>query len=122
MKRRLAATCLVAVMALTAGAPAQASAELRWTSPADGAVQEGPLPDIVFTFDGDLVPGQTGVVVTTETGEVVPTSPPRFPGTRRAFFILLPEAIAPGAYRVKWNAVAVDETSIAGEFEFTLAP
>lgn len=119
MTRRLALAS-AALLAATAGASAHA--HLKSSAPAAGATVAAPA-EIALGFTEGVNASFTGVAVTGPGAVPVPTGPAR-PGPGGAATLAVPVAgaLAPGAYRVEWHALAIDGHKTEGSFTFTVKP
>ncbi len=112
---------LFAVAALTAPAIASAHAHALRTSPVKDSSVKSPT-EIHISFSEDVKPMFTGADLTGPGGATIKTGPTTFDDARKELSSPITGKLAPGAYMVKWHAVAGDGHRSTGEFGFTVAP
>lgn len=118
--RRARLMLSLAAAASLASAPAVtlAHAELVSSSPAAGAQLDDPPREVTLTFDGELLPDGSGLVVTRAgAGEVGAGSLDLDVADRNVIAgeVTITEQ---GVYVVAWMAASVDGHAVSGEFSF----
>lgn len=96
---------------------ASAHTDFESSTPADGAVVEGPLDEIVVRFTNQAEPAGDGFVVLDPTGSItLPSAIDETDGT--VFVLTFDPPLAAGTYGVRWQARAGDAHPIDGSFRF----
>ena len=115
---RVAIALLVgALAAVGTGHVASAHTDFDSSSPADGAVVEGPLDEVVVNFTNPARPAGDGFQLLDPTGAVVvPSSIDETDGT--SFVLTFDPPLRAGTYGVRWNVQAGDAHPIQGSFRF----
>lgn len=106
-------------IALSAATAASAHAHLERAAPAENAVLSRAPEVIVLQFTEGLEPAFSDVAVTDAAGKSVPVGKPAVDD--KIMKLKLP-ALAPGRYRVRWNAVSTDTHRSEGGYSFTVSP
>lgn len=116
---------LLLAIALSAGLTGRAAAHahLQAARPAMGASVASAPAELGLDFSEAVNPAFSGATVTAPGGGTVPLGKPRS-GPQGARTLVLPVdgALAPGAYRVDWHALAIDGHKTTGTYGFTIAP
>lgn len=112
---------LLAVSALAIPAIASAHAHALKTDPGKDATVKAPTA-IHISFSEDVKPMFTGAEVTGPGGAAIKTGAAGFDAAKKEMTVPVSGPLAPGAYMVKWHAVAGDTHRSSGEFGFTVAP
>lgn len=118
---RFACAAGVAVLA-TVGVGRVVSAHTDFVSsePADGAVVDAPLSEVVIDFTNPARPaGDEFELLTPDGSIVVPTSVDETDGT--SFVLGFDPPLEAGTYGVRWSVQAGDAHPIAGSFRFEVA-
>ncbi|PNG26364.1 copper homeostasis periplasmic binding protein CopC [Methylocella silvestris] len=90
------------------------------TPPVGGTVSTAPT-EIRLVFSEPIVPQFSGLSLTTAGGASVATGKPtQPPGDKAVLITPIANALAPGAYQVKWHAVSVDTHRTQGSFTFSV--
>ncbi|MFO1248381.1 MAG: copper resistance protein CopC [Alphaproteobacteria bacterium] len=105
------------VVLLLAASPAFAHAKLVSSDPAAGSSVKSPSM-IKMTFAEPLEPAFSTATLSDAGGKALPV--PKSVGG--ATITLLPLALKPGAYTVKWQAVGHDTHKLSGSFGFKVIP
>jgi hypothetical protein len=107
------------IAALGLPAPVAAHSELKTSVPADGAVLTAQPPEIVLTFTAALNKAKSSITLHDATGTELAKAgvDPADDTVMR----LVPPALAPGAYEIRWTSVALDGDLLRGIVHFTLA-
>jgi methionine-rich copper-binding protein CopC len=97
-----------------------AHSELVSAIPADGSTVSGTPEEIVLTFDADLNPDKSSIVLIDSAGTKLITAGVD-PDDKRVMR-LTPPAVQPGAYEVDWTSVALDDGDLLrGKVHFTIS-
>jgi copper transport protein len=108
---------VVALLAVTANAPAAAHAQLLSTDPADGTILSSPPAEVMLTFNEPVRLVEDAVRVLDPAGSEVDI-------TTRAVdeqvLAALPAEVPDGTYVVSWRVVSADSHPIAGAFTFSV--
>ncbi len=117
-RARVAIALLVgALVAIGTGQVASAHTDFDSSSPADGAVVEGPLTEVVVNFTNPARPAGDGFQLLDPTGAVVvPSSIDETDGT--SFVLTFDPPLQAGVYGVRWSVQAGDAHPIEGSFRF----
>jgi methionine-rich copper-binding protein CopC len=122
---KLASVVAGVVAALAAVLVAFAHAEPEEVAPGADAVVTEPPAEVVILMSQEVVRGEgTGIDVVDEGGiEVTTLDAVVDNGNRKRVSVLLPDALEPGEYTVRWRtASAEDGDSESGEYSFTYDP
>ncbi len=116
--RVVTTSLLMLVLALTPGV-ANAHSKLVSTSPSDGAVLTTAPPEVVLTFDENLLQGANTISINDDLGNVIATTPvePDGPTIRTPW----PADLPAGRYQVAYRIVSGDGHPVIGAFAFELA-
>ncbi|CAN5182380.1 copper homeostasis periplasmic binding protein CopC [soil metagenome] len=115
-------SAFVLAAVLLMGAPAIALAHAHATTyPADKAVLKQ-LHDVQIVFSEPVKTAFTGAILTSADGHAVKTGKPDFAADKLKLTLPVTGALKPGAYTVKWHAVAADTHRSEGAFGFTVEP
>lgn len=117
--QKLAAFAAAAALALPGLALAHAHATK--TDPGKDATVKSPTA-IHISFSEDVKPAFTGATVTGPGAMAVKTGKPSFDAAKTEMTLPVSSTMKPGAYKVKWHAVAGDTHRSSGEFGFTVEP
>ena len=120
---RISMTAIAASLALVCGATtAFAHAQLRKATPPVGGTVAS-ATEIRLTFSEGVEPKFSKVALTGSGGDAVPLGPARTePGDQAVLIAPIAKPLAPGAYKVRWQAVSVDTHHTQGTFQFTVKP
>jgi methionine-rich copper-binding protein CopC len=113
---------LVAVflVALSAGAPAFAHAQLRSATPAaGGSVQTAPA-EVVVNFSESLEGAFSTLVVRDAAGKRVDKADPHVDADNKTTMRVSLPPLEPGTYTVDWRAVSTDTHRVNGSFTFRI--
>jgi Uncharacterized protein, homolog of Cu resistance protein CopC len=105
---------LLVVLLLTAR-PAWAHVELTGTSPADGAVVDGPVTEVTLTFSAPVKQEFSTVTVHDSAGQSYEI------GTSQGVNSTVTQPVrelSPGSFTVTWRTVALDGHPLQGQFRF----
>lgn len=118
--RRARLMLALTAAACLASAPAGvlAHAELVSSSPATDAQLEDPPREVTLTFDGELLPDGSGLVVTLAGGGEVGTGGLDLDVADRNVIAGEVTITEEGLYVVAWTAASVDGHAASGEFSF----
>lgn len=108
---------LLVVLLLTAR-PAWAHVELTGTSPADGAVVDGPVTEVTLTFSAPVKQEFSTVTVHDSAGQSYEI------GTSQGVDSTVTQPVrelSPGSFTVTWRTVALDGHPLQGQFRFEVA-
>ena len=96
-----------------------AHSELETSVPADGAVLTAQPPEIVLTFTAELNTARSSITLHDATGAELAKAgvDPADDTVMR----MVPPALAPGAYEIRWTSVALDGDVLRGIVHFALA-
>lgn len=118
---RVARATLAALLVMALVAPAvSAHVALESSGPSDGEVVAGSPSNVVLVFTEDLVPDRSFFNLRSADGTIVGRGAPD-PANPRAL-VLAPPELAPGAYRVEWQAIGTDGHVERGAFAFSVEP
>jgi methionine-rich copper-binding protein CopC len=122
MRTRRAVSGLAAIGILASPALARAHAHLVSSDPAATSVVHM-VKAVRITFSEPVVAAFTGAEVAGANGRAVPTGHAAIsPSDKRVMIVPLAQPLAPGAYVVRWHAVAADTHRTSGQFGFSVAP
>ena len=122
MLRAVRAIALGSIALGSIAAPAFAHAHLLGGSPAAGAAVPG-VSKLVLQFNEPVEPAFPGVRLEDSAGSVVATGPTQIDASDpRTVDVPISGKLAPGQYRVKWHALAVDGHKTTGSYAFTVTP
>ncbi len=111
-----------ALTALMLAAPAAALAHAHATTyPTDKAVLKT-LHAVEIVFSEPVKTAFTGAALTAADGSAVITGKPKFTSDKLKLTLPVTGPLKPGAYAVKWHAVAADTHRSEGGFGFTVEP
>ncbi len=110
----LALSALVALPGATLG-----HATLVSGDPAPGSTVETAPSRVTATFDDELVPGKSSIVLIGPDGQTVGTGG-LAPEDSHVLAVIVPR-LGPGAYEVRWTAATADGHIERGTYEFTVA-
>ena len=111
----------LALAALAIPGMALAHAHAAKTDPAKGAAVKSPAA-VHVSFSEAVKPAFTGGEIDGPDGKAVRTGKPAFDAARMEMTLPVDGALKPGAYTVKWHAVAADTHRSQGAFGFTVTP
>lgn len=117
--RARVAVALVIVALVSAGTGQLASAHTDFdaSSPADGAVVDGPLSEVVVNFTNPAQPAGEGFELLDPSGAVLaPSSIDETDGT--SFVLTFTPPLEAGTYGLRWSVQAGDAHPIEGSFRF----
>lgn len=117
MKTRIA----LILAALAVPGLALAHAHAAKTDPAKGAAVKSPSA-VHVTFSEAVNPAFTGGEIDGADGKPVAAGKPAFDAAKTEMTLPVTGALKPGAYTVKWHAVAADTHRSQGAFGFTVTP
>jgi copper resistance protein C len=100
---------------------AAAHAHMTGSDPAKGAAVKAPSA-IHVTFSEAVNPAFTGIALTDAAGHAALLGKPGFDAPKTTLAASVTGPLKPGAYTVKWHAVAADTHRSAGSFTFTVTP
>jgi methionine-rich copper-binding protein CopC len=109
----------VTVAVLAPGTPAWAHAQLVATDPAPGAILTASPAAVTLTFNEQLNPDFTTIVVSDAAGQRIPASDPAVAAA--AGTVTLSRTLANGPHTVAYRVVSVDGHSVQGSYAFTVA-
>ncbi len=117
-RARVAIALLVgALVAIGSGQVASAHTDFDSSSPADGAVVDGPLAEVMVNFTNPARPAGDGFQLLDPTGAVVlPSSIDETDGT--SFVLTFDPPLQAGTYGLRWSVQAGDAHPIEGSFRF----
>ena len=115
---RAVVTLLIVVLAsLGAGHLASAHTDFDSSSPADGAVIDGPVAEVVVNFTNPAQPAGEEFVLLDPTGALrTPSAVDATDGT--SFVLSFDPALEAGTYGLRWSVRAGDAHPISGSFTF----
>lgn len=113
-KSLLSATCLM--LAVLLAMPASAHTQLVKSQPADGAIMQEPVQQLVLEFKEPVRLMRVDLTKAEGAPIDVDFTPSIGAGTR--FDVALPE-LAPGDYRVHWMLMGADGHKATGSFRFS---
>lgn len=106
-----------AVVSIGTAQHASAHTDFDSSSPADGAVVDGPLTEVVVNFTNPARPAGDGFQLLDPTGAVMsPSSIDETDGT--SFVLRFEPALEAGTYGLRWSVQAGDAHPIEGSFRF----
>jgi hypothetical protein len=117
--RTLTLVGAVLAIALATAAPVTADVELVRADPAAGSTLSGAPAQVIATYDDDLDPDKSSLLVlgpdgsTIGTGGVTPDDP-------KTMATAIPSA-GPGEYQVRWTAASSDGHILRGTYTFTVS-
>lgn len=114
------APLLALVLVLAAATPVAAHAELVSTNPEPAAELDAPPDEVVVTFDDELDPAASGLVVTDAAGTEVGAGEVDLTVAERNVLRGSLTIEEPGDYTVNWTATAGDGHAEEGSFTFTI--
>jgi methionine-rich copper-binding protein CopC len=121
MHFRFLAACSAA-FALAFAANAFAHAELKSSVPEQDATVKTAPSEIALTFDEEVNPKLSLIVVEDSAGQRVDKADGHLAGDAKHLSIDL-NPLKPGVYQVLWTSVAADDGhKLNGKFSFTVAP
>ncbi len=110
-----------AALLMAAPAAALAHAHAKTTIPAADSTVVAPKA-VEIGFSEAVNPTFTGAEITGADGKAVVTGRAAFDVRKTALTLPITSALSPGAYTVKWHAVAADTHRSQGAFTFTVKP
>jgi len=110
-------TGLVVALAVGAGAPASAHADLVSTDPAEGAVLDAAPEQMAFTFTEAVAGVSDGVQVFDAVGGVVPSSSAV---KGKVLTVGLDQEVGDGTYVVVWRVISEDGHPVSGSLSFSI--
>ena len=114
--RRIPASLAFALIAT----PAFAHAQLEKATPAVGGTVAS-ASEIRLEFSEGVEPKFTKVTLTGPGGSAVPLGAAKTEPSNQAVLVVpIAKALAPGGYKVHWQAVSIDTHHTQGTFEFTV--
>ena len=120
-RRPLTPAWAAAAALLLSPAAALGHAGLLSSSPPDGATLDAPPPEVVLTFDEELVPDDSSFSVTDPGGVEVGAGGVDLTVADRNVMRGPMHASEPGAYLVAWTARAADGDETTGSLSFSVA-
>ncbi|AOK31092.1 copper resistance protein [Burkholderia singularis] len=109
---------IAAALALTLPGFASAHAKPEQTQPPANAVVAAPS-DVVINFTETLEPAFSSIAVVDAAGVLVTTDKSIVDASRKHMSVAL-KPLQPGAYTVKWVAVATDGHRTQGSYKFSV--
>lgn len=110
-------------LAMAWGGDASAHAFLTKASPRVGSRIAASPREVRLWFSEGLEALFSSIAIDGPAGAPVAEGPVRVEGAdRRQMVAALPRPLAPGRYRVRWKAVAVDSHKTQGDFVFLVGP
>jgi copper resistance protein C len=123
MSRSLSAALVASLALFSVATSAQAHALLKSAVPAVGGTVAASPKEIRINFSEGVEPRFSGLTLTSQDGGAVPVGKSSVDPSDNATLITpVPQTLKPGAYTVKWHAVAVDTHKTQGSFQFTVQP
>jgi len=119
---RTRALLLAGLLLLAAAGSAAAHAFLAHAQPAVGSTVSASPPALDLWFTEGVEPAFCKVAVKAADGKVITSGPPQADAKDKAHLSLPLPRLAPGRYRVEWQAVSVDTHRTKGDFAFTVGP
>ncbi len=118
---RTAAQMLVAALVISMAlvglaTPAAAHVDLLETAPADQAILDAPVDEVLLEFSGEVELAGDGIEVIDEAGDVVPADVSQISET--TFAVVPAVELADGAFGVSWTVRAGDAHPRSGTFAF----
>lgn len=111
------ALAIGALVAIGTGQLASAHTDFDSSNPADGAVVDGPLTEVVVNFTNPARPAGEGFQLLDPAGAVVsPSAVDETDGT--SFVLTFDPPLQAGTYGVRWSVQAGDAHPIEGSFRF----
>jgi methionine-rich copper-binding protein CopC len=114
----------VAVVAASVfGGAAYAHPLLQSAEPAVGAAVTTSPKQIRITFNENVIPQMSGVVMKDQAGKIIATGKAATdPANKKLLVVPVTEQLPPGDYNVEWHAVSDDTHRVKGNFSFSVAP
>ena len=108
------------IFMLAATTQAQAHAFLDHSDPKVGSTVGSSPTQVKIWFTEELEAAFSKIRVYDSTGKEVDSKDVKVDPTDKAIMMVSVPSLAPGTYKVHWNAVAVDTHHTSGNFEFTV--
>ena len=122
MKRKLCAAVAALMIGAWAGM-ALAHTHLTNSTPAAGATVAATLSEVRLHFDEVLEARLSRVGIVSAKGASVATGPVSVdPADRSTLVVRLTQPLAPGTYKVNWQAISADTHKVRGSFSFHVRP
>ena len=122
MHNRILAACSAA-FALAFAANAFAHAELKSSVPEKDATVNPAPSEIALTFDEEVNPKLSLIVVEDAAGQKMDKADSHLAGGDTKHLSVDLNPLKPGIYQVLWTSVAADDGhKLTGKFSFTVAP
>ncbi len=122
MQFRLLFACSAA-FTFALGANAFAHAELKSSVPQKDATVKPAPTEIALTFDEEVNPKLSLIVVEDPAGQKVDKADSHLTGDDAKHLSVDLNPLTPGVYQVFWTSVAADDGhKLTGKFSFTVAP
>ncbi len=103
--------------------PALAHSTLRRASPAEGSRARGPVTEIRLTFSQGVEAALSTATLTRDGQKMFENRAfEAAPNDGAVLLLRLPEALAPGSYRLDWRAMSIDTHMVQGRLGFAVAP
>lgn len=119
--KRIFLCCSAAVMVLALAAPVLAHAFLDHAEPAVGAKIAASPTQVKIWFTEEVEPAFTAVQVFDAVGKEVDKKDVQQDAKDKKLMSVSVPQLAPGVYKVTWQAVAADTHKTTGSFTFTVA-
>lgn len=114
---------LAIALLLGAAGAASAHAHLKTAVPAADSTVAAPPSELRLGFTEGVNLGFTGVSVMGPAGAPVSTGAASLaPGDDKVLVVPVSGPLAPGAYKVRWHALATDGHKTDGSYGFTVEP
>ncbi len=118
MRRLLAGAAVALATVIATVAPAAAHAELRDTTPANGAVLDTAPPVVELSFSEPVEVSIGGIRVYDSNGDRLDRTSPHHPDGRSDTVALDLDDMPDGSYVVTWRVVSADSHPVHGAFTF----
>ncbi len=116
------ARAVLAALAATIAASAGAHSQLDRSVPAAGSTVHATPPNVALWFSARLEPAFSKLRVLDRHGKQVDKRDPQLDRVDRKLLRVSLPVLAPGAYRVNWRVLSVDNHVVEGSFTFSVAP
>lgn len=108
---------LVVLAILVGGRTASAHTDFDSSSPADGAVADAPLSEVVVNFTNAAQPAGEGFELLDPSGSIrIPSAVDETDGT--SFVLTFDPSLTAGTYGLRWQVQAGDAHPMSGSFQF----
>ncbi len=115
------------IAALAAGAmaasfgAAEAHPRLLSSNPAANAASRAPV-EVRLSFSETLIPRFCRIALADASGQAVKLAAAQVSPDRKQLVARLQARLAPGRYKVSWQAVSTDTHRVSGAYAFTVTP